>query len=231
MRDVCGTPSIVVEGIASLVGKSLVAQDWSVPSGRWRLLETIRAYAKDKLVRAGEAERAARQYAGFYLDLLPTVGSDPEVLPTIEDFSRYGREIDNVRVALDWAFSSVGDASIGVALTAAYTPIWMHFALIVECRTRIERALETMKADPVWSTPVRMRLQIALGIALIITMGSIERSRTVLTAGLALADSLNESDAQLRALWALWALDFNRGDCRVAQSAAERFSRIAHRSG
>jgi hypothetical protein len=41
-----------------------------------------------------------------------------QVLPTAEDMARYGREIDNVRAALDWSFSPVGDAAIGVVLTA-----------------------------------------------------------------------------------------------------------------
>ena len=40
------------------------------------------------------------------------------VLCTVEDMARYGREIDNVRAALDWSFSPVGDVAIGVALTA-----------------------------------------------------------------------------------------------------------------
>jgi hypothetical protein len=41
-----------------------------------------------------------------------------QVAPTTEDTARYGREIDNVRAALDWSISPVGDVEIGVALTA-----------------------------------------------------------------------------------------------------------------
>jgi non-specific serine/threonine protein kinase len=58
--DVTGA-STVVEGIANLVAKSLLTLDGSVPSGRWRLLETIRAYALEKLAESGEGEHVARQ--------------------------------------------------------------------------------------------------------------------------------------------------------------------------
>jgi tetratricopeptide (TPR) repeat protein len=65
----------------------------------------------------------------------------------------------------------------------------------------------------------------------VITLGSIERTRSVLTAALEIAECLDDLDAQVRAFWALWALYFNTGQCGVAQSIAERFSRVASRTG
>jgi predicted ATPase/DNA-binding winged helix-turn-helix (wHTH) protein len=221
----------VVEGIASLVGKSLLALDASVPSGRWRLLETIRAYAFEKLVESGEAEQVARRHAEFFRGLLASATSAPHSQPGLDDVAHYAREIDNVRNALNWAFSPAGDTRIGVELTAGCIPMWMRLALMVECRDRIERALEGMGSDLNWNARLRMQLQIGLGIALIVTMGPIERGRTVLAAALQTAESLDDIDAQARALWAQWALDFNVGDSRAAQFTAERFSRIADRLG
>src|SRR6516162_2808078 len=58
--------SAVTEGIANLAAKSLVTLDKSSPTGRWRLLETIRAYALEKLTDAGETEKAARLHAQFF---------------------------------------------------------------------------------------------------------------------------------------------------------------------
>jgi hypothetical protein len=75
--------------------------------------------------------------------------------------ARYGREIDNVRAALDWSFSSVGDVAIGVALTAAYTPGWLDLSLVVECRERLERALERLESDSNVSASLVMRLRSA----------------------------------------------------------------------
>ena len=64
--------------------------------GRWRLLETIRTYAFERLTNSGEAELAARKHAAFFCDLLAPTGDSPARL-AIEDLPRYGREIDNVR--------------------------------------------------------------------------------------------------------------------------------------
>jgi len=76
-----------------------------------------------------------------------------------------------------------------------------------------------------------MELQIALGTSLTITLGSIERTRSVLTSALEIAERLDDLDAQVRAFWALWALYFDTGECGAAQSVAERFSRVASRTG
>jgi non-specific serine/threonine protein kinase len=61
MSDQGYTTSVVLNEIANLVAKSLVTLDGSEPTGRWRLLETIRAYALEKLAESGEGEHVARQ--------------------------------------------------------------------------------------------------------------------------------------------------------------------------
>jgi predicted ATPase len=103
VMDPDDTTQMVLEGIANLVAKSLITLDRSVPSGRWALLETIRAYAFEKLVENGEADATARRHARFFRGLLePLDGS--RSLPPIADMIRFAREIGNVRAALDRAF-------------------------------------------------------------------------------------------------------------------------------
>jgi predicted ATPase/DNA-binding winged helix-turn-helix (wHTH) protein len=229
MSDDVTVASTVVEGVANLVAKSLVTLDGSVPSGRWRLLETIRAYALEKLVESGEAERAARRHAEFFRDLFASC--DPKLQPSIEDLARHGREIDNVRAALDWSFSPSGDSPIGLVLTAAYAPVWLHLSLVVECRERLERALDKLDPDVSQSAPLRMRLHTALGLPLILTMAPVERTRLVLTEALEVAESLDDVDTQLRALWLMWILYRTIGEFRAVQLTAERFSRVAKCTG
>jgi predicted ATPase len=60
MSDQGYTASALLEQIANLVNKSLVTLDGSAPTGRWRLLETIRAYALEKLAESGEIEQVAQ---------------------------------------------------------------------------------------------------------------------------------------------------------------------------
>src|SRR5262249_46051038 len=68
----------VPDAIGSLVAKSLVTGDESSPAARWRLLETIRAYALDKRAGSGEAEPAARRHAEFFRDLMGPAASGSE---------------------------------------------------------------------------------------------------------------------------------------------------------
>src|SRR6202030_1593138 len=102
---------------------------------------TTRAYAIEKLVQAGEFDAVARRHARRYLDLFEGAEAEAETRPTDEWLAEYGPRIDNLRAALDWAFSSTGDASIGVALTAAAASLWMHLSLTEECCGRVEQAL------------------------------------------------------------------------------------------
>ncbi len=66
---VAGDPaSMVAENIANLVAKSLLQLDRSGDHSRWRLLETTRAYALEKLAESGDGDQAARRHAEFFLD-------------------------------------------------------------------------------------------------------------------------------------------------------------------
>jgi hypothetical protein len=76
-----------------------------------------------------------------------------------------------------------------------------------------------------------MRLHTALGLPLILTMGPVERTRLVLTEALEVAESLDDVDTQLRALWLMWILYRTIGEFRAVQLTAERFSRVAKCTG
>jgi predicted ATPase len=166
----------IIEGIARLLEKSLITRDGSI-AGRWRLLETIRAYAIEKLVASDEAERTARRHAEFFRDLIAAPAPEAQVKSGIRDITHWVRELDNVRAALDWAFSPRGDPVLGIVLTPAYAPVWMQLSLGVECRERIGRALDSVVFHSDLDARLTMReqvereldLQMALGPALVAT--------------------------------------------------------------
>jgi predicted ATPase/DNA-binding winged helix-turn-helix (wHTH) protein len=221
----------VAEGIGNLAAKSLVAVEGSMPGGRWRLLETIRAYALEKLGETGEIEVAARRHAQYFRDLLlPAAPSSPAHFTT-EMLARYRLEIDNVRAAIDWAFSACGDTEIGITLTAAYAPVWLNLALTSECRERTEHALDKVTPDSKLNERLLMQLNLEHGVALKLTQGSVDRIRTDLAKALEIAERLDDVNGQLRVLWSIWASHFVAGHCRAMQSAAEGFLRTAERSG
>jgi len=213
--------------LANLVGKSLVTLESSVTEGRWRLLETIRAYAFERLSEYGEADQAMRNHARYF-ERLVSLATRPSVSkPLRSDLDRLGTEIHNVSTALDWSFSESGDSTIGVSLTASYTAVWLHFALMVECRDRVRRAIEFSSE---LTSFARLQMLVALGGALIFTMAPVGEIKTVLAESLKLAEELDDLDALLRTLWSVWALHFNIGECLVAKGATERFARAARRT-
>lgn len=231
MRDTGVAVSAVVEGIANLVAKSLLVMDGSAPAGRWWLLETIRAYALEKLTESGEGQQAARQHARFLRDFVASAAPGAQSYLTIDDMTRFSREIDDVRAALEWSFSPPGEPATGVVLTAAYAPVWIHLGLMTECRQWVQRALDSLGEETNLIARLRMQLQIALGFALIHTAGQAERTGKVLTEALQTAERLDDIDPQLRMLWAMYTYRVHNGQQRSAYSYAERFLRLARRKG
>ena len=231
MKDSKDSASITLEDVSSLVSKSFVTLDGPAFGDRWRLLETIRAYALEKLAESGEAAQIARHHAEFFRNFMAGANLGSRIRPGNQDIARFAGEIDNVRAALDWSISAEGDVAIGVSLTAAYAPVWLHSALLLECRERVELALDAVEAETALDERVRMRLNLALGYALVFTMGAVDRARSVLTAALEIAERLDEREAQLSILAGFAALQYMNGESRGAQETAERFLGLARRTG
>jgi predicted ATPase/DNA-binding winged helix-turn-helix (wHTH) protein len=152
----------VIDCVANLVAKSLVMIDVSGATVRYRLLETTRAYAREKLAESGELGQVARAHAEYYRDLFERAQERWETRPTVEWLANYGRRIDDLRAALDWAFSPRGDTSIGVALTVASVPLWLQLSLMEECRRYVERTISTIGTGQNRELNHKLRLYSAL---------------------------------------------------------------------
>jgi predicted ATPase/DNA-binding winged helix-turn-helix (wHTH) protein len=231
MADAGLDAAMVTDRIANLVTKSLIALDPTPGVTRWTLLETIRAYAIEKLVESDESDDAQRRHAVFFRDLFVPQAQGARSSLSEEDLARRVREIDNVRAALDWSFSPAADRAVGIDLTAAYAPVWQHLSLMIECRERCERAMRGLGPHATANMRLRMELQIALAGAIFLTMGPPEQATTLLTEALEIADALNELKAQAAALSTLVPIYAFRGEYGRGQIAAERIEQISHRVG
>jgi predicted ATPase/DNA-binding winged helix-turn-helix (wHTH) protein len=221
------TARLVVDCVASLVAKSLVTADHGGAMPRYRLLETTRAYALEKLVDAGEFDAVARRHARRYLDIFECAEAEAETRPTDEWLADYVPRIDNLRAGLNWAFSPVGDASIGVALTAAAVPLWMHLSLVEECRARVEPALAAVAAGTGRDPHREMQLHAALAASGMSTRGAVPEIGAAWTKALEIAESLDNTEYQLRALWGLWSFRISGGQHGVALTLAQKFQTAA----
>ena len=219
--------SEVVDCIANLVAKSLVTADGGGAKVRYRLPESTRAYALEKLAQAGEFDAAARRHARRYLDLFESAEAELKTRPTDEWLADYVPRIDNLRVALDWAFSPGGDASIGVALTAAAVPLWMRLSLMEECSGRVARALAAVAAGAGRDARREMQLYAALAASLMYTKGAVSEVGAAGTMALEIAENLDDAEYQLRSLWALWSFRVNFAQQGVALTLAQSFHTLA----
>ncbi|HUB47280.1 MAG TPA: winged helix-turn-helix domain-containing protein [Acetobacteraceae bacterium] len=212
-----------IDRLADLVTKSLVAAECSGVKPRFRLLETTRAYVLEKLDESNERQPIAQRHAEFYRILFERAESEAAVRRADEWLVDYALEIDNLRVALDWAFSPTGNRSVGVALTAQAFPLWMRLSLLEECSSRAKRALGAFETGEPPNLRNQMRLQTALGGS---TSNAFEMG-AAFTKALEIAESLGDIEYQLRALRGLYFYHAGNSRYRVALPLAQTFHRLA----
>jgi predicted ATPase/DNA-binding winged helix-turn-helix (wHTH) protein len=219
--------SDVIERIANLITKSLVVRDGSGASAQYRLLETTRAYALERLTEVGEWDLAAQSHADYYRGVFERAEAEWQGRPTAEWLADYARELDNVRAALDWAFSPRGDPCIGVTLTVSSVPLWMQLSLLGECRRHVERALRTIGSVLSRSRRDEMRLYSALARSLFFTTGAVQETGAAWTSALRIAEEIADTDYQLQGLYGLWNCAVFSGEFCTARALAERFCGLA----
>jgi predicted ATPase/DNA-binding winged helix-turn-helix (wHTH) protein len=144
----------VLDGLMSLVSKSLLITDVSGPTIRYRLLHVTRAYGTEKLEETGERQDTLRLHADHIRGVLEDAIVEWEKVTRTEWLLRYGSMIDDVRAALDWAFAPGGDIELGAALTAASLPYGTQLSLIEEFKQRAQLALthvaRIFPPQPLW---------------------------------------------------------------------------------
>lgn len=128
----------VIDLLSHLVARSLVVADTDEGGTRYRLLETTRAYALEKLADARESPAIERLHATFFRDLFERAYDDWQTTPDVEWRDTYLPERDNLRNALDWAFGPNGDTTTGIEIAGASFQMWWQLSLTAEGRQRME---------------------------------------------------------------------------------------------
>lgn len=217
----------IVAGIGNLVSKSLVAAEMSGLGLQYRLLDSMRAYARQKLVESGGLSDVARRHAHHHWALFLRAESEWQNRPPADWFAEFGRCIDDARSALDWAFSAEGDAELGASLAAVSVPLWIHLSLVDECRRQMERALDASWDRGADNGRIEMKLSAALGTALLQTRGPQPRAKEAWRLAAERAERIGDRSYQLQALWGLCDYHTWRGEHRVALGLSERIRTIA----
>jgi predicted ATPase/class 3 adenylate cyclase len=140
----------VLSLLASLIQKSLVIADESVDESatRYRLLETIRQYAREKLENNAETLEISNRHARYFSRLAEEAEAYLNVGPeNIYWLQILEKEHGNLRAALDWCFSG-GDKLLGMQLAGALTFFWFRQDHHSEGRNYLEQALKASERAP-----------------------------------------------------------------------------------
>ena len=165
------TAASVLDGVADLVSKSLIAADVSEEDARFRLPDTMRAYAAARLAQSPDAARMSRRHAEHCLSFLKAGEREWTTTPTTTWLERYGYRVDDVRAALSWSFSPGGDIRLGVALAAKAAPMLFQMSLANEERIHTKRALDALESLDRVDLQIEFELNILYGHVLFHTRG------------------------------------------------------------
>jgi predicted ATPase/class 3 adenylate cyclase len=149
----------VVDGLVALADQSLIR---SIDTGepRFQVLDTIRAYAAEKLAERGEADAIAARHSAWFLALAERIAPDLAGDEQRGLLDQLEREHDNIRAVLDRS-TEAGDARTAIGLAYSVWRFWQKRGHLYEARRR----LDVMAAAP-WShedPTLRARLMEALG--------------------------------------------------------------------
>jgi predicted ATPase len=214
-------PASVYGTLSDLVAKSLVVAETSSTQADYRLLDTTRAYARQKLEAAGELSQAAARHAAWIIGIMSSASSqlDTRSLPDWRDF--FDRKLEESRAALDWAYSPDGDPSLILPLTIATIPLWSRFTRHEECRRRLEAAL------PLARPGSREDLELSGALASVLSLsldGATAEAHCLRT--ISMAKQLQDVEAQLRSEFALWSIHIN--SARVSAALADLATFLEH---
>ena len=168
----------VLEILAALVDKSLVSAEILGSQQRYRLLESMREYARALLVESGELDETSRSHAAYFLEYAKAKRETWEVTPGAQWIEPMLPEIDNFRAAFEWLVER--DPAAAAELSAAIHRFFDRLALQEEGLRWTERVLE---ASPALPADVEMRMldaRVTLMINQWRPQGVLETARRVL---------------------------------------------------
>ena len=156
-------PDVVFGSITQLVAKSLLNVEVGDEEVFYRLLDTTRSYALEKLAQAQELPDTRERHAERCLALMQQARDDWEQISSDRWTERYARNLEDIRSALDWGLNAQGPQALAIRLAATSTPLWQELSLLKEHGVYVRKALALLEATHQPCPRVTMTLKLALG--------------------------------------------------------------------
>ncbi len=218
------TPAHVLDGVASLIDKSLLRQtEQEGDESRLLMLSTIREFGLEALAASGEMASARQAHALYYLALVEDAELEfpgPQQAVWLE---RFEREHDNLRAALAWSLEQAGEKDareggrgreIALRLGGALWEFWRVHGHSSEGRVFLEHALAAREGIEAF---VQAKALIAAA-TLAYIQSDYERTETLCKEGLALYRELDDQHGIAFSLSLLGRVAWTRGDVATARS-------------
>lgn len=214
--------------LAGLVSKSLVVSEQGDDDVVYRLLETTREYAAERLALRPDAADVKLSHARYMLRVVCL----PDVQKAAHQPGHHiaqARWIDDVREAVQWTSAHEATRALSVSLVAWSAPLWFSLSMLAEYRKLAENAVSIIDATatPAFEQEEVMRLCEALGHALWHTRGGGDAMTSAFGRALDIAERLQATDYRLRCRWGLWLVCNAEGDYAGSHRLATQFGDIA----
>ena len=134
----------ILSGLTSLVDNSLIRKDELADGDpRFKMLETIREFAFEKLVESGEVETLQAQHAKYFGDIaINQIGFELYAENALYWLDWLERELSNIRTMLRWSISDLGDIQLGTQTITSILWFWYRRGYLTEGLNWSERFLE-----------------------------------------------------------------------------------------
>jgi len=208
-----------VDTLAALVTQSLVRVDESDPEEpRFRMLDTVRAYAAERLAERGETDAAVGRLARYLIGVVQAVRDDLQGPAHGAVAERLDRDRDEIRSAIDWALKADDAETVGWLLTPLLT-YWWSRGLLPMTHDLAERAAALPSAARLAPYAAALLLG-AQGMALVV-VGQTAAAEPLLARTLETATTLGNARLRAYALLGLGGALANRNAAQASQRLSE----------
>ena len=146
--EVCSDETIeswdILDLLAALVDKSMVVAELGDTDQRYRLLESTRQYAAEKLAESGERDHIRQRHADYVFEMMERAGSELQGLPLGVWAVPLAAEIDNIRLAFDWFLGERRGVEKGARLAELCQELFMETSRPAEMWRWSEVALDAL---------------------------------------------------------------------------------------
>jgi len=221
-EEICSGDGIeisnVLDLLTQLINKSLVvviAEGSQSGETRYRMLETIRQYAREKLLEAGGSEAIRQQHLNYFVKLVKQAES--ELYRSNQAFwlNKLDDELDNLRMAMKWALAKDVKSGLQLIITGGF--FWEARGDIREVQSWLEQLLEHYNEGD----SLRARAFVVHG-SILGTGGELAQAEILTNKGLALSRAISDKHAEAFSLWGLGGAIALQGDIERGISFAEQ---------